>query len=305
MDDESDEPGEAEVLVEVLDLAGDVLAFETFTMPPLAPVLHPVADLGAGSLDNATLRFTMIEGSGIFGASVVDELSNDPTTREAHWECEDEDEGEDLFTDQFFVDDCTFASTGANPFFPLTPGLVLELEGEEEDDEGEMVEIAATITVLDETFVVDGVECRVVEESETEDGELVEVSRNYFAHCAETGSVFYFGEHVDDYEDGVVVGHEGEWLAGEGDNQAGIIMPGTILLGARYQQETAPGVAMDRGEVVAIGLSVETEAGTFEDCVQINDSSPFDPGEEDVKLFCPGIGNVVDEDLELVSYTLP
>ena len=85
MDDETDEPGQAQVLVEVLDLTGNVLASQTFTMPPLAPMLYPVADLGAGSLDNATLRFTMLEGAGIFGASVVDMLSNDPTTREAHW----------------------------------------------------------------------------------------------------------------------------------------------------------------------------------------------------------------------------
>jgi hypothetical protein len=247
----------------------------------------------------------MVEGAGIFGASVVDMLSNDPTTREAHWQCDVDEDGEDLFTDEFFIEDCTFASTGANPFFPLTPGLVLRLEGEEEDDEGEVVEIAATVSVLDETFDVNGVECRVVEERETEDGELVEVSRNYFAHCVETGSVFYFGEHVDDYEDGEIVGHGGEWLAGDNGAAAGIIMPGTILIGGRYQQETAPGVAMDRGEIIAMGLTAETPAGTFDDCIQINDSSPLDPGAEDVKIFCHGIGNVVDEDLELVEYTIP
>ena len=55
----------------------------------------------------------------------------------------------------------------------------------------------------------------MVEERETEDGELVEVSRNFFAICEETNSVFYFGEEVDDDEDGEIVGHEGAWLAGE------------------------------------------------------------------------------------------
>jgi hypothetical protein len=299
-EDEEDEPDEAQVMIEVLDLAGNVLATDTFDLPPLAPVLKPVSALGAGTLDNGALRFTMVEGAGIFGAAKIDDKSNDPTTLEAHWQCAGEAEGAAEFTVEFFIDDCTFATTGSNPLFPLEPGFQQVLEGEED---GEV--IMARATVLDETYVVDGVECRVFEEYETVDGELEEISRNYMAYCVETGSVFYFGEHVDIYEDGAVVSHDGEWLAGENGAEPGIIMPGTILLGSRYQQETAPGVAMDRGEVVAMDLTVETEAGTFTDCVQINDSSPLDPGAEDIKVYCPGIGNVIDEDLELVEFTDP
>jgi hypothetical protein len=153
--------------------------------------------------------------------------------------------------------------------------------------------------------MVNGVETRVVEERESEDGELVEVSRNFWAFCVETGSIFYFGEDVDDYEDGEIVGHEGAWRAGEDGAEPGIIIPGTFLIGSRYFQEIAPGVAMDRAEHTAMGLTVETEAGIFEDCAEILDSSPFDPGSEDRKVYCPGIGLVIDEDLELVEYTMP
>ena len=53
-------------------LDGEILASDTFTMQPLAPVLFPVGDLGAGDFDNGVLRFTMLEGAGIFGASKVD-----------------------------------------------------------------------------------------------------------------------------------------------------------------------------------------------------------------------------------------
>jgi hypothetical protein len=291
---------EAEVMVELLDLDGNVLASRTYEMQPMEPLLRPLSELAGPAVTDATLRFTMLEGIGLFGASRIDRHSNDPITLEAHWQGDVDDEGDEVFTDEFFIEDCTFASTGRNPFFILEPGFQLVLEGE---DEGE--EISATVDVLDETFVVDGVECRVVTETEMVDGELEEISRNYFAHCVETGSVFYFGEHVDIYDDGVVVSHEGEWLAGEDGAEPGIIMPGTILIGGRYQQETAPGVAMDRGEIVEMGLDVETEAGTFSDCVLIVDTSPFDPGSEDEKVFCPGIGNVIDEELELVSYTDP
>jgi hypothetical protein len=87
-EDEDGEPEAGEVMVEVLDPTGAVLASRTFTMPPLAPMLQPVSDLGAGSVARATLRFTMLEGMGAFGASKVDMISNDPTTLESHWDCD-------------------------------------------------------------------------------------------------------------------------------------------------------------------------------------------------------------------------
>jgi len=298
-EDEEGEPETAEVLVEVLDLAGDVLAAQTFAMPPMAPLLKLVEDLGVSDLDNGTLRFTMLEGEGIFGATKIDGLSNDGTTLEAHWQCAG-DEDEDEFTDEFFIEDCTFVATGRNPFFVLEPGFELQLEGE---DEGE--QISLTITVLNETEEVDGVETRVVEERELADDELTEVSRNYFAICQESGSVFYFGEDVDIYDDGEIVSHDGAWRAGEDDAEAGIMMPGTILVGSRYMQEVAPGVALDRCEHVAMGITIDTDAGNFTDCLQVIDTSELEPALEDTKVYCPGVGLVVDEELELVELTDP
>ena len=67
------------------------------------------------------------------------------------------------------------------------------------------------MTVLNRTKVVDGVETKVVEEKETEGGNLVEVSRNYFAICKPTNNAIYFGEEVD-AKDGKIVSHEGTWL---------------------------------------------------------------------------------------------
>ena len=298
-EEDEEEPVEAQVMVELLDRSGQVLAGQTYTLPPLAPVLYPVSELGAGAVDGVSLRFTMVEGEGLFGASMIDMKSNDPTTLEAHWEC-DEDEGDDVFTDEFFIDQCTFATTGQNPFWNLTPGVELVLEGEEDGEE-----IEAIVTVLDETETVDGVECRVVEERESEGGELVEVSRNFWALCVETGNIFYFGEDVDDYEDGVIVGHEGAWRAGEDGAEPGVILPGTWFVGARYYQEIAPGVALDRAEHGEMGLTIETEAGTFDGCAAVIDSNELDPGSEDLKIYCPGIGLVIDEDLELTEYTMP
>jgi hypothetical protein len=290
---------EAEVMVELLDLDGTVLAANEFTMEPYAPILQPVGGLEGPAFANGTLRFTMMEGEGIFGVTKIDEMSNDAVNLESHWRCGDDDEKE--FTTEFFTDDCTFATTGRNPYWiPLVPGYEALLEGEEDGEE-----IAVEITVLEETFEVDGVETRVVQEYETADGELVEISRNYFAFCMETGSVFYFGEDVDIYEDGEVVSHDGAWRSGEDGAEAGIIMPGTVLLGSRYYQEIAPDVALDRAEHMAMDVTAETEAGTFEDCLEAWETTPLAPDDLSIKVYAPGVGLVIDDVTELVEYTDP
>ena len=199
------------------------------------------------------------------------------------------------FTDEFYLDGCDWASTGGNAFFRLEPGLQSVLRGEED---GETVE--AIVTVLDETETVAGVETRVVEERESVGGELVEVSRNYFAVCTQTGSVFYFGEDVEDYEDGQVVSSEGAWRAGEGESRPGLIMPAQPLVGARWYTEIAPDVAVDRTEIVELPLEANVPAGTFAGCFRAVDTNPLEPGEADEKVYCPEVGLVQDESLELV-----
>ena len=204
------------------------------------------------------------------------------------------------FTDEFMIEGCTFANTGSNPYFSLEIGHQLVLEGVEDKED-----VKVEITVLDETESVGGVLTRVVEEREYKDGELAEVSRNFFAICVETNSVFYFGEDVDDYEDGVIIGHEGEWRAGIDGARAGIFMPGTILLGARFFQEIAPDIAMDRAEIQSIDEVVETVVGTFEGCLKTLETTPIEPNARDLKIFAPGIGLIVDEMLFLTDFTIP
>lgn len=212
------------------------------------------------------------------------------------------------FTEDFRTGDCVFsdrvdAFAWGNPYFPLEPGWQLVLEGEEEDEEGDVEFIRLQITVLDETRAVDGVLTRVVEEREWIDDELMEVSRNFYAICLTTNDVFYFGEEVDFYEGGEIVNHEGAWLAGEDGAEPGIIMPGSLLLGARYMQEIAPANdALDRAEIIEF-LDVEIAGEEFEDVIVIEDSTALEPDEPgEIKYFAPGIGNIRDEALELVEF---
>ncbi len=200
------------------------------------------------------------------------------------------------FTDSFMTDSCRFSTTGHNTYFILEPGWQLVLEGVEDEDTARLV-----ITVLNETKTVNGIETRVVEENESVSGKTVEISRNFFAFCKQTGSVFYFGEEVDMYYQGKITGHSGAWIA-EGNNKAGIIMPGEYLLGARYYQEIAPGVAMDRAEIISISETYKTPAGTFTNCLKTEETSGLNPKEKEYKRYAPGIGLIQDEYLLLVRY---
>jgi hypothetical protein len=202
------------------------------------------------------------------------------------------------YSQWFRTFDCTWASTGSHPLFPLEPGRWSELRGHEDD---ETVEVR--ISVLLETEMVAGVETRVVEEREWVDGELVEVSRNFLAICEPNGNVFYFGEDVDIYEDGKVVSHAGAWRAGVDGARAGVIMPGSFLLGSRYYQEVAPLVALDRACHTRAALGVWTPAGYFTGCVQIDETTPLEPGALSIKRYCPGVGLVYDDGIRLVDWS--
>ncbi len=243
---------------------------------------------GEDPQDNSLIHWASTEGS----ASTVDaEEDNDTGENVA-----DLEGAENEYTRSFRAENCTFSSTGRNPFFILEPNYQLVLSGEDAGD------AQLTITVLNETREVNGNQTRVIEERESVGGELVEISRNFFAICEETNSVFYFGEEVDIYENGMIVDHEGAWQAGEGTNRAGIIMPGTILLGARYYQEIAPSVALDRAEIIDMEEAIQTPSGDFSDTLITRETTPLEPDEVELKYYAAGIGLVQEEDLKLEHY---
>jgi hypothetical protein len=201
------------------------------------------------------------------------------------------------WTGTFRVAKDELSATGRNPYFILEPGYRLVFAGTEDGEE-----IGLTITVLDETRTVDGVETRVVEERETKGGKPVEVSRNYFAISKRTNDVFYFGEDVDIYKGGKVVAHEGAWLSGQDGAKFGLAIPGSPLLGARYYQEQAPGKAMDRAEVVGLSGTMETPAGKFTNVLKFEETTPLEPGVKEAKYYAPGVGLIKDGPCKLVSF---
>ncbi len=200
------------------------------------------------------------------------------------------------FQDSFNVDKATLLDQGSDTYMILEPGYKLTLvDGKD----------TLTITVLDETKVVDGVRTRVLEERETKGGKLDEVSRNYFAFDKATGNIYYFGEDVDMYDAaGNVTGHEGSWQAGVNGARFGLMMPGKPAVGQRYQQEMAPGVALDRAEVVSLTEKVKVPAGTFTNCLKTRESSGLESGVEE-KLYAPEVGLLRDGGFKLAKIERP
>jgi hypothetical protein len=197
------------------------------------------------------------------------------------------------FQRDFGLEGRTLATQGRNEFFVLEPGYQLELASEDS---------RLTITVLDETKLIGGVTTRVVEERELKDGKLIELSRNYFAIDPVTKDVFYFGEDVDTYKKGRLSGHPGVWYDGIDGARAGLAVPGAPRVGMRYYQEIAPGVAMDRAEIVQIAAKLKTPAGVFQHCLETHESTGLDKQESESKVYAPGIGLIQDEDLLLVRF---
>lgn len=235
-----------------------------------------------------------------------------------------------VFTDEFPVADCDFETaefeaTDTNRYFILQPERQLHFNNFACVSRGECEEVEeVVITVLDDTRDITftagskpkNVTARIVQEYETANGQVSEISRNFYAECDDTQDVYYFGEEVcvpansDEVSEdptsfecpaGLAPAAD-SWLAGVNDAQPGIIFPGgAFLLGARYFQEVAPGVALDRAVHVDTFLEVRTPAGEFEDCVAIEETTPLDPEAFSKKIYCPDTGLVIDDDLELTT----
>jgi hypothetical protein len=192
--------------------------------------------------------------------------------------------------DTFNVDKKNLGPVGENTYFILQPGYKqIFIEGN----------ITDTLTVLKETKIIDGVEVGIIEDREEKNGQPIEVTKDYFAFDSVTKNVYYFGEDVDYYKDGKVTGHGGTWISGVNGARFGLFVPGKIKVGDKFYQEKAPEVTMDRVEIKQIGLKIQTPAGTFENCIKVEETTPLEPEVKDYKWYAPGVGMIKDGDMPL------
>lgn len=191
----------------------------------------------------------------------------------------------------FPVDKKAMGAKGNNPYLPLIPGTQWTYK------RGKEFEV---VTVLDKIKMIDGIECRSVEDREETSGQLVELTLDYYAIDQATNDIYYMGEDVDLYKNGKVVGHDGSWLSGVNGATFGMLLPGSPQVGQRFYQEQAPG-SKDRIEIKSTDERITTPAGTFEHCILVAESSALERGVS-YRWYARGLGVVKDTEMDLVSY---
>jgi len=149
------------------------------------------------------------------------------------------------------------------------------------------------------------IEAAAFEDRETEDGKLSEVTTDYFAQD-DNGTVYYLGEEVDDYKDGKIVGHEGGWMLGKDTQVPGVILPGLLKVGQKWRPEDVSSEISEKDTVVSLDETVTVPAGTFPDCVKVEEHTPG--GKPEYKYYAKGVGVVRERpasgDIVLISHVV-
>jgi hypothetical protein len=173
-----------------------------------------------------------------------------------------------------------------HPLFPLRRVRTMLYKGREGD-----VSVRVKSRVRSKRVRVAGALATAVDVKERENGKLVERSTDFYAQDR-TGNVWYLGERVDDIENGKVVGHEGQWIAGRKGAKRGLFMPAAPKVGQSFRQSRAPGVSRDRSTVVAVDAQVTTPAGRFTGCLKTRDRDLRGSERPERKFYCPDVGLV-------------
>ncbi len=193
-----------------------------------------------------------------------------------------------------FVDPLEIGNTvPVNPWFPLQTGNHWLYLGD-----GESIEV----TVTNETKLMDGVTCVVVWDVASEDGEVVEITQDWYAQDV-AGNVWYCGEIArnfeifegDDPATPELVDIDGSWKAGRDGSEPGILLPFAPQVGDVFRQEVAYGEAEDTVEILSITADEVAPGGACAgNCLMTADSTPLEPGVVEHKIYVPGIGLIVE-----------
>lgn len=197
---------------------------------------------------------------------------------------------------------------GINPYYqPLVAGHKYVMEEPNFSDEGDTGHYRKEVEVLDETekFDIPSIggkfECAVVEEKEFLNDMQFTRSLNWYCFDKTTSTIYTMGEVAwetkkkrGDMSDTV----SESWRVGEPDDngliEAGLIFPGTWITGGKWIIDGAEGKAFVGGEAAESGLSMETPAGTFDNCVRTREYDILDPEDVTDKVWCYGVGLVFD-----------
>jgi hypothetical protein len=198
-----------------------------------------------------------------------------------------------------------------NQWMPMKPGSRTVYEGTIVDEDNEKLPFRLEFIVTDLTKDISGVDTVVAWIVDYKDGELVEKEIAFYAQD-DDGTVWYLGEHPEEYEDGNFIDAP-TWIHGYQDARAGIKMHADPMTGSpSFSQGYGPSVDfMDRGMVSQTGIENCVPLGCYKDVVVIDEFTLVEPNAFQLKYYAPGIGNIrvgwrgedaQQEDLELIEY---
>jgi hypothetical protein len=202
------------------------------------------------------------------------------------------------------VDTAELSPTVNHPLLGLHTLKRAVYVGKERDpDTGRQSKVKVEVTVRDSAEAIAGTRALVCDVTEYSDDEVAGKTRDYLAQHA-SGTVYYLAERIDDYDNDKVIGHEGQWEAGDAGTPAGVFMPAVCKVGDVFELRRAKGVSQERSKVVGLARTVKVPAGTFKDCVEIEVYNVIDKDSRR-QWYCPTAGMVkessVDRTIELTT----
>jgi hypothetical protein len=187
------------------------------------------------------------------------------------------------------LDPKDFTTRIDNPYWPMDPGTRWTYR--ETDQEGAQLKVV--VTVSDQTKkIANSVTARVVRDTVTRDGELIEDTFDWYAQDKE-GNIWYLGENTAEFQNGKLVTKAGSFEAGVDGAQPGIVMPADLQDGMQYRQEYYRGEAEDNGEILSTNEKVRSPFGQFDNALLTKDTITIEPNVLQYKLYAKGIGPVV------------
>ncbi len=186
------------------------------------------------------------------------------------------------------LDPTDFVAEIDNPYWPMAPGTRWVYR--EADTHGNVQKVV--VEVKARTRDILGIKATVVRDTVTEDGELVEDTRDWYAQDV-CGNVWYLGERTKEFEEGEIVTTAGSWEAGVDGAMAGVIVPADPQVGMGYRQEHYAGEAEDAAEVLSLREQAKVPFGHFRDVLLTKDFTPLHPRVLEYKLYANGVGPVL------------
>jgi hypothetical protein len=187
------------------------------------------------------------------------------------------------------LDPAEFTTEIDNPYLPMTPGdrRIYRVT----DPEGSRERAVATVTA-DIRRIANGITARVVYTTVSEDGEMIEDNRAWYAQDG-AGNVWYLGERGRELKRGRMVAADGSWEAGVDGAEPGVIMPADPTVGLAFREEHYAGVAEDRGEIFSLDERAETPFGRFRDVLMIRETEGIERSLLDFKFYARDVGLVL------------